>query len=61
MSKRIVFGVRPVSELVRVRPDDTVTVRYVREPLTEPIQPWETAVDASWDFFWAKGTEMGVQ
>ena len=30
MSKRIVFGVRPVSELVRVRPDD-VSVIYVAD------------------------------
>ena len=35
MSKRIVFGVRPVSELVRVRPDD-INVIYVADGTRGP-------------------------
>jgi hypothetical protein len=47
--------------LVRVHPDDTTTVRYIREPLTEPIHPWQTAIDADWGYFWNRGTEMTVR
>ena len=47
-----------VLALVRVHDDNTTTVRYIRWPLTEPIQPWQTAVDADWDYFWKRGMEM---
>ena len=47
-----------VLALVRVHTNDTVTVRYVRAPITEPIQPWQTAVEADWDYFWNHGIEM---
>ena len=47
-----------VLALVRVHDDDSTTVRYIREPLDEPIQPWQTAVDADWNYFWDRGTEM---
>lgn len=47
-----------VLALVRVHPDDSTTVRYLREPLDEPIQPWQTAIDADWNYFWDRGTEM---
>jgi superfamily II DNA or RNA helicase len=50
-----------VLALVRIHADDTTTVRYVREPLTEPIQPWQTAIEADWDYFWDRGTEMAVR
>ena len=50
-----------VLALVRVHPDDSTTVRYVREPITEPIQPWQTAIDAEWEYFWERGTEMRPQ
>jgi len=50
-----------VLALVRVHADDSTTVRYVREPLTEPIQPWQTAIEAHWDYFWKRGTEMFPQ
>ena len=51
-------GERAVLALVRVHEDDSTTVRYVRHPLTEPIQPWQTSVNADWDYFWEQGTEM---
>ncbi len=50
-----------VLALVRVHPDDSTTVRYVRQPLTEPIQPWQTAIDADWDYFWTRGSEVTAQ
>ena len=52
-------GQRSVLALVRVHGDDSTTVRYVREPLSEPIQPWQTAVDADWAYFWDRGEEKG--
>lgn len=51
-------GQRSVLALVRVHHDDSTTVRYIRQPLDEPIQPWQTAIDADWNHFWNKGTEM---
>jgi hypothetical protein len=53
-------GDHSVLALVRVHLDDTTTVRYVRHPLDEPVQPWQTAIDADWDYFWSRGTEMGA-
>ena len=47
-----------VLALVRVHDDDTTTVRYVRAPLDKPIEPWQTAIDADWTYFWERGTEM---
>lgn len=47
-----------VLALVRVHADDSTTVRYIRRPVTEPIQPWQTAMDADWDYFWQRGKEM---
>jgi superfamily II DNA or RNA helicase len=47
-----------VLSLVRVHQDDSTTVRYIRHPLNEPIQPWQTAIDADWNYFWDRGTEM---
>ena len=49
---------RSVLALVRVHGDDSTTVRYVRQPLDEPIQPWQTAIDADWDYFWIRGMEV---
>jgi len=53
-------GEHSVLALVRVHLDDTTTVRYVRHPLDKPIQPWQTAIDADWDYFWSRGTEMSA-
>ncbi len=50
-----------VLALVRVHANDTTTVRYIRQPITEPIQPWQTAVQADWKYFWNRGTEMAPQ
>ena len=47
-----------VLALVRVHADDSTTVRYIRSPLSEPIPPWQTAVNADWDYFWDRGVEM---
>ena len=47
-----------VLALVRVHDDDSTTVRYIREPITEPIQPWQTAIEADWNYFWEKGHEV---
>jgi superfamily II DNA or RNA helicase len=47
-----------VLALVRVHEDDSTAVRYIRRPVTEPIQPWQTAMDADWDYFWQRGEEM---
>ena len=46
--------------LVRVHDDDSTTVRYVRSPLDRPIEPWQTAIDADWNYFWERGTELGA-
>ena len=50
-----------VLALVRVHDDDTTTVRYVRHPVDTPIEPWQTAIDADWDYFWNRGMEMTAQ
>ena len=47
-----------VLALVRVHDDDTTSVRYIREPITEPIQPWQTAIEADWNYFWEKGEQV---
>jgi hypothetical protein len=47
-----------VLALVRIIGDGPPEVRYVRCPLDEPIQPWQTAMDADWAYFWNRGTEM---
>ncbi len=53
-------GEHSVLALVRVHSDDSTTVRYIRQPLTEPLQPWQTATTADWDHFWNIGTEMSA-
>jgi len=50
-----------VLALVRVHDDNSTTVRYVRYPLDTPIEPWQTSMDADWDYFWTRGTEMTAQ
>jgi superfamily II DNA or RNA helicase len=50
-----------VLALVRVHDDNTTTVCYVRHPLDKPIEPWQTSIDADWDYFWNRGTEMTAQ
>lgn len=51
-------GRHSVLALVRVLPDDTTTVRYVRQPLTTPIDPRAARVEFDWDPFWSDATEM---
>lgn len=49
---------RAVLALVRVNPDDSTAVRYVRHPLSEPIPAGVTAMQYSWDYMWDRGAEM---
>lgn len=51
-------GQHSVLALVRVHNDDSTSVRYVRHPLDEPIQHWQTAIDADWNHFWNRGRDM---
>lgn len=48
-----------VLALVRVHDDDSAEVRYIRQPLNEPIPPGVTALQYAWDYFWQDGEEMG--
>lgn len=54
-------GERSVLALVRVRDDDTTTVRYLRHPITQPIDPRAARVEFDWDPFWNDATEMSQQ
>ncbi len=51
-------GERSVLALVRVAEDDSTTVRYLRQPITEPIDPRAASVDYDWEPFWNEATEM---
>lgn len=54
-------GKRSVLALVRVLPDDTTTVRYLRQPITAPIDPRAARVEFDWDPFWNEAIEMEQQ
>ena len=51
-------GEHSVLALVRVHADDTTTVRYLRQPITAPIDPRQPRVEFDWNHFWNDGTEM---
>lgn len=54
-------GKHSVLALVRVLSDDTTTVRYLRQPITTPIDPRAARVEFDWDPFWNEATEMEQQ
>lgn len=51
-------GIHSVLALVRVLPDDTTAVRYLRRPIDTPIDPRVARVEYKWDDFWHEATEM---
>lgn len=54
-------GKRSVLALVRILSDDTTTVRYLRQPITTPIDPRAARVEYDWEPFWEEATEMEQQ
>jgi hypothetical protein len=54
-------GKHSVFALVRVLSDDSTTVRYLRQPITTPIDPRAARVEFDWDPFWYGATEMEQQ
>ncbi|QOK22330.1 DUF3883 domain-containing protein [Janibacter indicus] len=54
-------GDRSVLALVRVGDDDTTTVRYLRHPMTQPIDPRAARVEYDWEPFWNDATEMSQE
>lgn len=54
-------GRHSVLALVRVLSDDTTSVRYLRQPITTPIDPRAARVEFDWDPFWNDATEMEQQ
>ncbi|MBG6184722.1 SNF2 family DNA or RNA helicase [Arthrobacter sp. CAN_A214] len=51
-------GQRSVLALVRVLSDDSTTVRYLRQPINQPIDPRAARVEFDWDPFWNEAKEM---
>lgn len=47
-----------VLALVRVADDDTTTVRYLRQPIQQPIDPRAARVEYDWEPFWNDAEEM---
>ena len=45
-------GQRSVLALVRIGTDDTTTVRYLRQPVTQPLDPRARSVTYEWDAMW---------
>lgn len=54
-------GKHSVLALVRVLLDDSTNVRYLRQPITTPIDPRAARVEFDWDPFWNDATEMEQQ
>ena len=54
-------GERSVLALVRVGDDESTTVRYLRHPITQPIDPRAARVEYDWDPFWNDATEMSQE
>ena len=54
-------GERSILALVRVGDDDATTVRYLRHPITHPIDPRAARVEYDWDPFWNDATEMSQE
>ena len=50
-----------VLALVQVAEDDTTTVRYLRHPVDQPIDPRAARVEYDWEPFWNDATEMSQQ
>ena len=51
-------GQHSVLALVQVGEDDSTTVRYLRQPITQPIDPRAARVEYDWKPFWNDATEM---
>ncbi|MET7706956.1 helicase-related protein [Micromonospora sp. NPDC005413] len=51
-------GEHSVLALVRVTADDSTIVRYLRQPITTPIDPRAARVEFDWDPFWNDAEEM---
>ncbi|MEA5456740.1 helicase-related protein [Sinomonas sp. JGH33] len=54
-------GLRSVLALVQVSADDGTTVRYLRHPITQPIDPRAARVEYDWEPFWTDATEMSQE
>lgn len=54
-------GERSVLALVRVDAADKTTVRYIRKPITTPIDPRAARVEYDWEPFWSYAKEMDQQ
>lgn len=50
-------GPHSVLALVRINADDSTTVRYVRQPISTPIDPRAARVEFDWDPFWKDAEE----
>ena len=51
-------GQHSVLAMVQVAPDDTTTVRYVRNPITTPLDPRAARVEFDWEPFWTDALKM---
>lgn len=51
-------GKRSILALVRVHADDTTSVRYLRQPITNPIDPRAARVEFEWNPFWQEAKEI---
>ena len=54
-------GEHSILALVRVGSDDSTVVRYIRKPITTPIDPRAARVEFDWDPFWNDAKEMDQQ
>jgi superfamily II DNA or RNA helicase len=54
-------GKHSILALVRVSADDSTVVRYIRNPITTPIDPRAARVEFDWDPFWNESKEMDQQ
>ena len=54
-------GGHSVLALVQVAEDDTTAVRYLRQPVDQPIDPRAARVEYDWEPFWDDAMEMRQQ
>ncbi|TLM86011.1 helicase-related protein [Pseudarthrobacter sp. NamE5] len=54
-------GSHSVLALVQVAADDSTSVRYLRRPITQPLDPRAARVEYDWEPFWNQATEMSQQ
>lgn len=47
-----------VLALVQVADDDSTTARYLRHPITQPIDPRAARMEFDWEPFWKDAVEM---